>query len=152
MKTESFLCLVIAVFGLLTLSSCTVYVDNNGSIVGTGFQPVRAGFGFLPQSPTARGTVVLRGGATTGSLCQPGGPRIQYGYSTRQLPPQWGRVNPYPYGSRYSPGHPSNYPNFQQQCGYPNRAGSINGHRQPNWCPPNYGPRPGCYNPCTQRW
>ena len=152
MKNVIVLCF--AIFGLLTMSSCTMYVDPSGRVVGVGAQPVRVGVGFLPQSPLAGGTIIAAGGATTGSVCQPGGFRFRAGFNTYPLPPQWGRV--YPYGSCQSPGHPRYYNNSFNAFGgrgsapqypYPRCAPNppVGEDWQYRWTPPTI--RPGCAGP-----
>lgn len=155
---KNILVLCLAVFALLNLASCNVYVDPNGNVVGVGAQPIRAGIGFLPRSPLAGGTIIA-GGSIRAGLCGPGGPGYSANFGTRALPPQWGRV--YPYGSCQSPGHPRYYNNsFNGYGGRPVNAFGGQGYapqypyppRAPNprvgeswqypWTPPTI--RPGC--------
>ncbi|MCF7865796.1 MAG: hypothetical protein K9M11_04845 [Candidatus Pacebacteria bacterium] len=116
MKTKLFR-LVLALVAFVVLPSCDIYTGPQGEFLGAGFQGVNCGTfgdGTGRSYQPIGGTVIAGGSIVAGGLCSPGGPFIRGGGGFRPLPNQWGQVNPYgrqtyPYGSRMSPGHPSNY-------------------------------------------
>jgi hypothetical protein len=137
MKSQKIVLFLVAILGLLTMSSCTVYTDASGRPIGVGPQSIVAGTGMSPRGPIG-GYPVVTGGAVFGA-CGPNGPFGFGGARINQLPQQWGRV--YPYGSQCSPGHPNNFYQGGGPAAWNQRFG-----------PPPCQPRPGCYNPYTQRW
>jgi hypothetical protein len=137
-KMKTIVLLIGVVFALL-MSSCTVIVDGNGRPCGIVPQAVHVGMigsrpGCRPYQPIG-GRMIVSGGMV-GGLCGPRGPFLQGGIQTFPIQP-W-EMNVQPYGSRFSPGHPSNF--YQ---------GGPAGWNQP-FGQPVCQPRP-CYNPRTMR-
>lgn len=134
MKTK-IVSFVVAMFALLTLSSCVpIRVGTFGPGQTQQYRPIT---GLPGQVMLARGGIVAGG-------CGPNSPYVRGGIQTYRVPQGWGQVNPYsncgynrgPYGPPM----------------YPNRAGCLpSGRRQANWCPP-FVPQPACYNGRTMRW
>jgi len=153
MKTQ--LVLFIGAAFALFLSSCTVIVDGNNRPCGIAQQPIRVGT-FGPNHGRPLNVVnrpgqhmLVQGSLRTNSLCDPRGLQVQGGIRVNRVPQRWGQVNPF--GPRCYPQHGRQQP--PPMFGYPpqqnfNRAGPG----QANWCPPNYGPQPACFDPFTGRW
>lgn len=167
MKTRLVLFLL-ATFALLS-SACVGYVDGNNRPFAVGMQPIEVGtFGpghpYRPITGLPGQHMLMQGSLRTNSLCDPRGFRAQGGFQTRQIPQQWGQVNPYCYRPQQG---------CQQNVGY---GGGYGGYPQYQQLPPMFGQppiyryyqnpnnntataitgggrlQPGRYNPRTGRW
>lgn len=137
MKTKNLVLFFVAVFGLLTLSSCAPMPPGQQFFRAGVFGP-GTGQSYRPITGLPGQRMLAQGFLQTNSLCDPRGFQ---GYGGIQVLPK---------GSFYSPGHPSRYPSFNQSFGGGCQPQFIPICPEQNWnqrFPPLCPPRPACAGP-----